>query len=79
MRTRAKRELFVGLQYLLIGIVAEIAVLRWFRRDDFDLATQVAAWCLVAIVLGLLRIIIIVLASQVRRDQWQSISRRNWI
>ncbi len=79
MRTRAKRELFVGLQYLLIGIVAEIAVLRWFRRDDLDLATQIAAWCLVAIVLGLLRIIIIVLASQVRRDQWQSISRRNWI
>jgi hypothetical protein len=78
MRTRAKQELFVGLQYLLIGIVAEIAVLRWFRRDDIDLATQVAAWCLIAVALGLVRFIIVVLASQ-RRDQWQTISRRNWI
>lgn len=68
----------MGLQYLLIGIVAEIAVLRWFRRDDIDLATQVAAWCLIAVGLGLVRFIIVVLASQ-RRDQWQTISRRNWI
>jgi branched-subunit amino acid ABC-type transport system permease component len=77
MRTRAKQELFVGLQYLLIGIVAEIAVLRYFRRDE--IATQVATWCLIVIALGLVRLIIIVLASQLRRDHWQSISRRNWI
>ena len=69
----------MGLQYLLIGIVAEIAVLRWFRRDEIDRATQVATWCLIVIALGLVRLIIIVLASQLRRDHWQSISRRNWI
>ena len=69
----------MGLQYLLIGILAEIAVLRWFRRNEFDLATHVATWCLIVVALGLVRLIIIVLASQLRRDHWQSISRRNWI
>jgi len=79
MRVRARRELSVGFQYLLIGIIAEIAVHRWFRREGNDIVRQVVAWCVIAITLGILRIAIIVISSVVRRDQWQSISRRNWI
>ena len=79
MRVRARRELSVGFQYLLIGIIAEIAVNRWFRREGNDFVRQIVAWCVIAISLGILRIAIIVIANLVRRDQWQSISRRNWI
>lgn len=79
MRIRVRREILVGLQYLLIGIVAELAVNRWFRRDGIDLIRQVVAWCSIAIALGVLRIAIIILANVLRRDQWQTISRRNWI
>ena len=83
MRIAARREILVGLQYLLIGIIAEItaemAVGRWFRGERPDLVRQVVAWSLIAIALGLLRLAILVLASVLRRDQWQTISRRNWI
>jgi hypothetical protein len=79
MRVRARRELSVGFQYLVIGIIAEIAANRWFRREGNDIVRQVVAWCVIAITLGILRIAIIVISSVVRRDQWQSISRRNWI
>jgi hypothetical protein len=40
---------------------------------------QVAAWFLIASALSLVRFAIIVIASLLRRDQWQTISRRNWI
>ncbi|MEP7272126.1 MAG: hypothetical protein ABI882_11530 [Acidobacteriota bacterium] len=83
MRIRARREILVGLQYLLIGIIAEIgaevAVNRWFPGSQGDIVKQVVGWSLIAIALGLVRLVIIVLASVLRRDQWQSISRRNWI
>jgi hypothetical protein len=83
MRIRARREILVGLQYLLIGIIAEIgaetAIARLFRGERPDLIRQVVAWTLVAITLGLLRLTVIVLANLLRRDQWQTISRRNWI
>ena len=83
MRIRARREILVGLQYLLIGIIAEIGaevvINRWLTGSQGDLVRKVVAWCLIAIALGLLRLAIIVLASVLRRDQWQTISRRNWI
>jgi hypothetical protein len=79
MRTRAKRELFVGLQYLLLGVISELAVIRWFRKEGSDQVIQIVAWCVVFFVLTLLRFTIIVITSQVRRDQYQTISRRNWI
>lgn len=79
MRTRAKRELFVGLQYLLLGVISELAVIRWFRKEGSDQIIQIAAWCVVFFVLTLLRLAIIVIVSQLRRDQYQTISRRNWI
>lgn len=79
MRTRAKRELFVGLQYLVLGVISELAVIRWFRKEGSDQIIQIAAWCVVFFVLTLLRLAIIAIASQVRRDQYQTISRRNWI
>lgn len=83
MRIRARREILVGLQYLLIGIIAELtsemAVGRWFRGERPDLFRQVVLWSLIAIALGLIRLAIVVLATVLRRDQWQTISRRNWI
>ena len=83
MRIRVRREILVGLQYLLIGVAAEILAEalfnRWLRRDGTALLKQVAVWSLIAIVLGLSRIAIIILTNVLRRDQWQSISRRNWI
>ena len=83
MRIRARREILVGLQYLLIGIIAEIAaetaVGKLFRGERPDLLRQVVSWSLIAVALGLVRLAIIVLATVLRRDQWQSISRRNWI
>ena len=79
MRTRAKRELFVGLQYLVLGVISELAVSRWFRKEGSDQIIQIAAWCVVFFVLTILRLAIIAIAGQLRRDQYQTISRRNWI
>ena len=79
MRNRVTYEIWTGVQYLLIGIIAEIAVARWVRRDGGDVMRQVAAWFLIATALSLVRFAIIVIASLLRRDQWQTISRRNWI
>lgn len=78
MRNRAKFELWTGLQYLVIGLVAEVAVIRWFRRDG-DPFRQLAAWFVIASALSLIRFAILLLAGALRRDQWQTISRRNWI
>ena len=79
MRNRVTYEIWTGVQYLLIGIIAEIAVARWVRRDGGDVMKQVAAWFIIAAALSLVRFAIIVIASLLRRDQWQTISRRNWI
>lgn len=79
MRNRAKHEILTGLQYLIIGMIAEIAVALWVRREGGDLLRQIIAWFLIALALGLLRLGVIVLIGALRRDQWQTISRRNWI
>ena len=83
MRIKASREILVGLQYLLIGIIAEIAaesaVGKLFRGERPDLLRQVVSWTLIAVALGLIRLAIIILATVLRRDQWQTISRRNWV
>lgn len=83
MRIKARQEILVGLQYLLIGIIAEVAaemtVGRWSRGGRPDLVKQVVVWSLIAIALGLFRLALLILASVLRRDQWQTISRRNWI
>ena len=79
MRNRIKYELFLGLQYLLIGIVAEMAVHRWFRPEPPDFLKQIATWIGIALLLGLLRFAAVIILNLTRRDQWQTISRRNWI
>ena len=83
MRSMARREILTGLQYLLIGILAEIlaerTLTKWFPGERPDLLMKVIAWSLIACSLGLIRFVIIVLANMLRRDQWQTISRRNWI
>lgn len=78
MRNRAKHEILTGIQYLIIGIIAEVAVARWVGRDG-DVVKQVIAWFLVAATLTILRLAVIILVGALRRDQWQTISRRNWI
>jgi hypothetical protein len=79
MRNRAKHEILTGIQYLLIGIIAEVAVTRWVGRDGGDAVKPVAAWFLIAATLTILRLAVIILVGALRRDQWQTISRRNWI
>lgn len=79
MQNRAKHELLVGIQYLLIGVIAELVTNRWWRQDRSDLIKQITIWASIAIALGLIRFVIIIIASLLRRDQWQTISRRNWI
>lgn len=76
MYTSNKRELLTGIQYLLIGVIAECIVIRWFgRRPPVQ---QVLLWLAVAAVLGIVRFLILSLSEWTRKDDWQSVSRRNW-
>ena len=69
-----KRELLTGLEYLLIGVIAIGAVLRWF--SEHSPLVQMLSWTTIAIMLGLLRFIILYASEWFRRDQWRSVSRR---
>ena len=76
MHTSNKRELLSGIQYLMIGIVAEGSVIRWFSQRP---PTQrMLIWVAIAGVLGILRFLILALSEWTRRDDWQSVSRRHW-
>lgn len=76
MQGNNRHELFTGFQYLLIGIIAEAATLRWFGHRSA--IQQLLVWTLIACVLILVRIFIVSLSEWTRRNQWQSVSRRNW-
>ncbi len=76
MHSSTRRELLTGLQYLLIGIIAQCSVVQWFGGKDFSV--QLLVWTAVFTGLGLVRLIILFLSDQFRRDQWQTISRRKW-
>jgi len=71
-----KRELLTWFQYLLMGIIAECAVIRWF--SNYSLAERMLAWVIIVTALSFARIIILYLSDWLRRDQWQSISKRRW-
>lgn len=76
MYTSNKRELLTGIQYLMIGIVAEGSVLRWFnQRPPLQ---QMLAWLAIAGALGVIRFLVLALSEWTRKDDWQSVSRRNW-
>jgi len=77
MHTSNKRELLSGFQYLLIGIIAEGAVLRWFgHRPPMQ---QMLIWVAIAGGLSIARFLILALSEWTRRDDWQTVSRRNWL
>lgn len=71
-----KRELLTWFQYLLMGIIAECAVIRWFSGQSQ--AERLLIWIAIVTALCFVRIIILYLADWLRRDQWQSISKRRW-
>ncbi|MBL8167078.1 MAG: hypothetical protein JNJ50_02925 [Acidobacteria bacterium] len=76
MHTSNKRELLSGIQYLLIGIIAEAVVLRWFgQRPSLQ---QLLAWTIIAGALSFVRFFILSLSEWTRKDDWQKVSRRNW-
>jgi len=76
MHTSNKRELLSGIQHLLIGFVAEGAVIRWFsQRAPLQ---RLLIWVAIAGVLSILRFLILALSEWTRRDDWQSVSRRHW-
>lgn len=71
-----KRELIVGLQYLLIGIIANGVVLTWF--NDRPVRQKMFVWIAVALSIGLGRLTLLLLQNTYKRSKWTSISRRNW-
>ena len=76
MQGNTRRELLIGFQHLLIGLISLGATLRWFGQRSG--AQQLLIWTIIALVLGLARLIVLSLSEWTRRDQWQSVSRRNW-
>lgn len=77
MQTSSKRELILGLQYLLIGFIAEGVVLNWFNSRPT--LQRMLIWLGVAIALGLLRLLVLGLGGLYRRSHWGTISKRHWI
>jgi hypothetical protein len=71
-----KRELLTGIQYLMIGIIAEGSVIKWFgHRSPIQ---RILVWLAIATVLSILRFLVLSLSEWTRKDDWQSVSRRNW-
>lgn len=76
MYTSNKRELLTGIQYLMIGIIAEGVVIRWFsQRPPIQ---RILLWLAIATILSIVRFLILSLSEWTRKDDWQSVSRRNW-
>jgi hypothetical protein len=76
MFSNTKREILCGVQYVLIGIIAECSVLIWF--DTRPVQHKLLAWLLVAISLSAARFVALGLSYAYRRNQWGTISKRNW-
>ena len=72
----SKRELLTGLQYLLIGIIAESCVMLWF--DQRPPAQRMGIWVVIVSALGIVRFIILAFSEWTRKNDWQNVSRRNW-
>lgn len=68
--------MIAGLQYLLIGLIAECSVILWFGNRS--LAQRLAIWTAIASALGIVRLIILAFSEWTRKNDWQNVSRRNW-
>ena len=71
-----KHEFLSGLQYLMIGIIAESSVMMWFSHRSP--AQRLGIWAIIAIALGIVRLIVLSLSEWTRKKDWQNISRRDW-
>ena len=76
MHSNTKRELTTGIQYLIIGLVAEAIVL--YRFDMLPAMLKMALWGAAAFALGVLRFLLIFSIERFRRRQGMTITRRNW-
>ena len=76
MHSYTKRELIVGLQYLLIGLIAECSVILWFSNRS--LSQRLAIWTAIAAALGIARFVVLAFSDWTRKNDWQNVSRRNW-
>jgi hypothetical protein len=76
MYSSPKRELITAAQYLLIGFIALCVIFRWF--DGRPPIIQALLWSGITMALSIVRIIIVLFSEWLRRDQWQTISRRHW-
>lgn len=76
MYSNSKRELLAGLQYLLIGLIAECSVILWF--DNRPLTQRLAIWTAIATALGIVRFVVLSFSEWTRKNDWQNVSRRNW-
>ena len=78
MHSGTKRELLTGAHYLFIGIIAEVAVINWADKWYTEGLMRLLFWGLIFAVLSVIRFIILFVAHWVRKDEWQTISRRFW-
>jgi hypothetical protein len=78
MRNETRRELLTGAQYFLIGIIAQVAVVRWGCERALEGPAQLLLWITVFLGISLLRLFILSIANWTQRDRWRTISRRHW-
>ncbi|MGH9838748.1 MAG: hypothetical protein ACREEM_08190 [Blastocatellia bacterium] len=76
MQGTTKRELLTALQYFLIGVIAQGVVLVWF--NDRPIRQKMLVWIVVAIGISIARFLILGVSGLYKRNQWMSVSRRNW-
>jgi len=78
MRIRIRREIVTAAHYLLIGVIAGVAVIRWRSWLALEGPSQLLLWLAVFVALTVIRLLIVLVISLARNDQWEKISRRNW-
>lgn len=76
MHSNTKRELTTGIQYLIIGLIAEAIVL--YRFDMLPAMLKMALWGIAVFAMGVLRFLLIFSIERFRRRQGMTITRRNW-
>jgi hypothetical protein len=76
MLSNTKREIVCTIQYILIGLIAEGIVLTWF--DQRSTQSKLLIWIIAALALTGIRFLILGISYIYQRNQWASISRRNW-
>lgn len=65
-----------GLQYLMMGVIAECSVIKWFTHQTIP--WRLLVWFGVFVTLSLLRFFVLFLTFWFQRDRWKRIHRRNW-